>query len=47
MDQIKRLKKSISVKGQFVDKIDCNGLINYYKHEDVEDEALVAMTEQS
>ena len=31
-------KKSISVKGQLVAKIENNGFLTYYKHEDVEDE---------
>ena len=31
-------KKSISVKGQLAATIESNGLLKYYKHEDVEDE---------
>ena len=31
-------KKSISINGQIVAKIEYSGILSYFKHEDVEDE---------
>ena len=36
--QLNLKKKSITINGQIVAKIENSGLLRYYKHEDVEDE---------